>query len=457
MACCAPRKGALVARAYRAASAGDGSLRSIQGIIRRHPGLAGQQDEEGRTLLHWCVEKGDLQGVNILLTAFPRGRWYDIQDRTGLTALHIAATAGNPAILKALLRRGVNPALQDVKGYCAIHYAAENTSNSVPLLDSFLAHDVQSVLLETSRGSNPLMLVISRGDVNAVRLILGRVSQSFLHTPLVCEEAASPERDTDPPRSSEAVAFSELFQRRDHRQRTVFHLSAMLSSSTIIRLLLEVSNETRFSYCGAGRLPIHYACLSGCVKSVQLLAAIDPKLLSTVDGGRTRNPVSYPLHYAVASGSLPTVRYVLQNGGACACNLHDHNNHTSLHCAVRQNASDIVKALVHEGANPNVPGTEGMTPTVLAATLGHAHIFFYLVRKGGDPLRPYKGSFTSLHMAVKNGHYELLEMMLERGMAPKMTEAEHRQLVRLATRYQHLGIAKLLVSRIQRVFLEPPI
>ncbi|CAM9644944.1 unnamed protein product, partial [Laminaria digitata] len=65
------------------------------------------------------------------------------------------------------------------------------------------------------------------------------------------------------------------------------------------------------------------------------------------------------------------------------------------------------------GADPNAPGTDGLSPIVRAATCGHVHIVKILLRRGAavDSVHPTSGR-SALHLAAATGPVPLARLVL---------------------------------------------
>ena len=97
------------------------------------------QDDKGRSALHWTVIAGSLALCNALLQA---GIDTELQDVERSTALFRAAEIGNTEIILALLNAGAN-------------IKAENIENATPLHGAAANGNTEAVRLLLHRGANP--------------------------------------------------------------------------------------------------------------------------------------------------------------------------------------------------------------------------------------------------------------------------------------------------------------
>ena len=80
------------------------------------------EDEHGRTAIHWASERGHLAIVSMLIN---RGGDVNCQDSGQTTALHLAVRRGHLDVVELLIHRGANPNLQTFDGETALHIAIE--------------------------------------------------------------------------------------------------------------------------------------------------------------------------------------------------------------------------------------------------------------------------------------------------------------------------------------------
>ena len=88
----------------------------------------------------------------------------------------------------------------------------------------------------------------------------------------------------------------------------------------------------------------------------------------------------------------------------------------SLHQAVRGGDVEAVKALLAEGADPDVARGDGLTALHLAAQAGHTRIADLLIEAGATIDATTRiGAYTPLHLASGGAHTELVLRLIEAG------------------------------------------
>ncbi|XP_069961040.1 26S proteasome non-ATPase regulatory subunit 10-like [Cherax quadricarinatus] len=186
-------------------------------------------------------------------------------------------------------------------------------------------------------------------------------------------------------------------------------------------------------FCGAGKSALHIAAAVGHIDCVKiLLAATDPNCQD--DDGWT------PLHCA-ASRNHSGVLQVLLNDSRCDPSLPSKvTGRTALHIAVVKGYDDCVKMLLDAGADVNCQDDAGQTPLyyavrknnidivqmllnnsrcdprnkdlTIAAEEGNVDIVKTLLHAGADPNFSEYNGWTPLHCALKNNHAGVVQVLL---------------------------------------------
>lgn len=114
------------------------------------------------------------------------------------------------------------------------------------------------------------------------------------------------------------------------------------------------------------------------------------------------------------------------------------DNETPLHCAAQHGHTGALTTLLAHGANPNMANNRGEKPLDLAAQYGRIQAVQMLIRAHPDLLVPYKYSddddnrstddkysdidtgkilnHSPLHLASRNGHKTVVEVLLTAGV-----------------------------------------
>ncbi|XP_042233605.1 ankyrin repeat and sterile alpha motif domain-containing protein 1B-like isoform X2 [Homarus americanus] len=167
-----------------------------------------------------------------------------------------------------------------------------------------------------------------------------------------------------------------------------------------------------------GYTALHHAALNGHKDVVSLLLAHEASC--NVQDGKG----STPLHLAAWAGHTEVVKALLHQGPSLAnVNHQNKGGETALHCAAQYGHTEAAQMLLAQGGDPTVPNLQAETALDLAAQYGRLHTVEVLVRAQPDLLRPYTVAaataavfpHTPLHRASRNGHREVVKLLLTHG------------------------------------------
>ena len=124
------------------------------------------RQEDGATPLHVAARAGEPEVVIALLA---NGADPNVQDNTGSTPLHVAAQAGEPEVMNTLLTSNADTQAEDETGSTPLHIAARAGEPEVVL--TLLAGDANTQA-EDETGSTPLHVAAAVGAVDVINVLL---------------------------------------------------------------------------------------------------------------------------------------------------------------------------------------------------------------------------------------------------------------------------------------------
>ena len=158
---------------------------------------------------------------------------------------------------------------------------------------------------------------------------------------------------------------------------------------------------------------LHQASITGNIDIVKLLIENGAKIdLKDKNGMR-------PIHYASLHGRLDTINLLIR---CCSnCNEQAFNGDTPLHLAIQSGHADIVYQLIHYNADITLTNNQLKSSLDLACELGRTKIVEILLKSGlcVDYLKDKRKdlvevnlSTTSLHQAARNGHNDIIRLLI---------------------------------------------
>jgi ankyrin repeat protein len=240
---------------------------SVEKLVASHPDDLTATDAAGSTLLHHAAGFGTLETMTWLLE---RGADLNARNQRGSTPLHWAIH--DEAKVRLLLSRGANVNARQVEGRTPVFLAA-SLGNGHAILRLALEQGGNPALA-TANGQTPLMVAAGRGDLDALRLLVGKgvdlnAKNGAGETALMFAASSG---------NPEAVRFL-LEQGADLRVRSKRHETALGNGGTAgveesVRLLLDRGAEVNVRNI-RGFSPLMLAASSDSIPSgvVKLLLA----------------------------------------------------------------------------------------------------------------------------------------------------------------------------------------
>ncbi|XP_038064394.1 caskin-2-like [Patiria miniata] len=192
-------------------------------------------------------------------------------------------------------------------------------------------------------------------------------------------------------------------------QRIVAKVKAkQKKQGTIKRSLVNHQDEDGFS-------ALHHAALNS---NCNIMAALLDCNQISVD--IKDNKGMRPLHYAAWQGKVQPVYLLVKFGSAP--NDGSQDGETPLHLASQHGSHMVVDTLLQFKANPTLKNKSGKTALDLAAEFGRLKVVQLLMNSNQStalldfPSRTRVSMHTPLHVAAKNGHSDVIRVLLEYGI-----------------------------------------
>lgn len=180
------------------------------------------------------------------------------------------------------------------------------------------------------------------------------------------------------------------------------------------RILLDYGANIQ-SRCSLGISALHRAAADPSDKQVEVMKLLLERGASiawTVTSGADRSG-RLPIHYAALSGSQQGVKYLLDNGSDI--DAVDSRGLPPLHLAVREGRTEMAQYLIKLGANTHALDNRGVNVLHHAANNNHLKVMDLLLKMGMDINIVDKNGSSALHWAAEDKCTEMLEFLLSKG------------------------------------------
>lgn len=299
---------------------------------------------------------------DILVQLLDVGVPVDGRDADGETALMAAAKAGRVELVRELLGRGADPALQDIWGSSALGWTASRINS--PEVVAALAAGGAPVDSLDDDGWTPLMTAAALGRVGVVRALLEGGADPRRRDPedgsarecavrarcagldeIVALLDAAEKRLGDAPLSPAAPdrrpALSEPQRFKKLSKR--FLAAALADQDEARRMLAETPALLETHELTFGETPLLWAAVERRVDTVRFLASLGADVDARDRSGDTA------LHSAACGGdsSMTQVLLSLRANPNVVSSIHD----SALECAVRSGSIPTVQLLLDAGAS----------------------------------------------------------------------------------------------------------
>ncbi|KAL9041231.1 MAG: hypothetical protein Q9180_001418 [Flavoplaca navasiana] len=189
-----------------------------------------------------------------------------------------------------------------------------------------------------------------------------------------------------------------------------------------------------------GRIPLHYACIHGHVKMVQVLLGQGPHTINAKDHDNFT-----PLIHGIVHHQLACVEQLLSHGSRI--DPDSDTDHVPLNLACQHGSIAITEVLLERKAQI-LPDAEGLFPQHLVARSGRSADMLLMLEHYGADLDQQDNLYqwTPLFHAAAEGKVDCLKVLLERGVDVRILDEKRLSAMYYATWEGHLECMRLLSS-----------
>ncbi|TWW70504.1 Caskin-2 [Takifugu flavidus] len=166
----------------------------------------------------------------------------------------------------------------------------------------------------------------------------------------------------------------------------------------------------------------------------------------------TPRAVFSALHHAALTGTTELLSALLE--AQATVDIKDSNGMRPLHYAAWQGKAESVLTLLRSGASVNGASVDGHIPLHLAAQYGHYRVSEMLLQHQSNPCLVNKAKKTPLDLACEFGRVQVAQLLLSSNMVVALLEGERKEQtdsafttpLHLAARNGHKDIIELLLK-----------
>ena len=411
---------------------------------------------DGTTALHWAIRRDDLAAAELLIKA---GADVKVTNRYGITPIGLAASNGSAAMIRALLDAGVDPNTATADGETALMTAAR--TGKVDAATVLLDRGADVNAKDTVHAQTALMWAVIEHHTEMVQLLLARGSDVNART-----NVTMPKGEFVPARAGGASGTGIIRQRAlptANGGMTSLLFAVRDGNAAMMRLLLDRGADLDRS-SGNHTSPLLIALLNGQIRiatellerganpnaaddyhRAALFAAIDLRNFNReryTDIGNDGGDALDLIKALLKKGSDPNTRtdtvpvHGLMQFDASWVNF---DGQTPFVRAALSGDIQVMRLLLENGADPNVPTTQGTTALMAAAginwipgqTYSHSESDYIEAVKlclalGADVNASNSLGFTAMHGAANRGWESVIEILAEHGGRVNVKDKEGR-------------------------------
>jgi len=355
---------------------------------------------KGSGALILAVKEGNLETLELLLQ---HGANINTRDQDGRTPLALATMEGKTEVVRLLIRNGADVNTVNVRGNTPLIHS-RSTEISQLLLEAGATATIEHLSNHASVG-NALHYAVRKKIFEVVELLL--------------QHGAN-------------------INARDQDGRTPLALAAILGKTEVVRLLIRNGADVNTVNVRGNTPLIH----SRSTEISRLL--LEAGATATIEHLSNHAELGNALHVAVRRGTLEIIELLLQHGANI--NARDQDGRTPLALATILGKTEVVRLLIRNEADVNTVNVRGNTPLIHSRC---TEISRLLLEAGAtatiEHLSNHAELGNALHVAVRRGTLEIVELLLQHGANINARDQDGRTPLTLAIRHKNRKTKNLLL------------
>jgi ankyrin repeat protein len=334
------------------------------------------------------------------------------------SALHWAATHGQPATAQESLRQGADVESKD-QATDSRPLIQASRSGHADIVSLLVAHGANLHAKNTRTSKDAITIAVTRNKTAVVRILLdhgvdpdSEDSRGFKLLHLAAQEYPSSREALARVLVEKGADLESVSQCFESPLQVACSANSVDVASCLIRFGADFDRRSR-----EGKTLLHLAASKGHVEFIELLLERGVDLESRDDEGYT------PLHLACFNGQMQVARLLLDTGADLEARSLKGNTpllmgvlwESTVYMANDSDPVQMSSFLLERGARPD-PGNDcGITPLHVAMAKGDASLCKILLQHGVDPEPRTKAGITPLHKIALGGSLDSARHLLQRG------------------------------------------
>ncbi|XP_011505281.1 PREDICTED: ankyrin-1-like [Ceratosolen solmsi marchali] len=407
--------------------------------------------------LHFAIENGQKKIIEFLLSQNANTL---IKNKEGNTSLHFAFKFFylDSNLIDLILSKDISKCTNPVNNYGLSHFHIACTTNNIVAIEKFLENEA-SVFTPVNfnspicPGYTPLHFAVTFNRSTTAKILLQRNADSnmkeangFTALHLACQQDAKKIHTILRNSINVSNTYGKINFERAYKESPIKVLDLIAKQTEqvdILDLLLQYKSNVN-SQDNSGKTPLFYAC------------DIDDQTFKNEFGNhKTQTLHSVLNQFYIKRNKIIDILLKYKAN----VNIYDFNSITVLHYIVDINKffgddkkTEVVKVLLNKGADVNARTKTGLTPLHIALKKGFIDLVEIFLKYNIDPnIVEYENLYTPLHLATMNDllapkSEEIISALLTKGADVDMKQIDGKTPLHIAasTRYTTNRLVTLL-------------
>lgn len=373
-------------------------------------------------IAHWAVLGEHESSIRLILATSSAKTLLSGAGFCDFRPFYLAVHQGNAKMASILLEYGADPSTYTSFGlWTPLHQAAAAGYSDIVAVIISTAEGRETVFSTTVHGDTPLHVAAHVGNPESLELLLGAAVESSLQLDAI------------------------VIKLTNRTRKTPLHFAAEKGVLVAVRMVMDSKLGVKLATAkdGQGFIPFQNAVAGGSIDVARLFLDWDGVEL----GEAYSKAVASSLLLAAGRGLPEMVQLLFEY--IDRVNMVDALGNTILHYAARTGSVETVSVVLNKLYDESLidaADNKGMTPLLLAASLGHAEVCEFLIRRGADLTATDESRRSALHHAAIKNLDTIVNPLIAAGAALNREDKQGRTPYATAVEYGSSEVARILTG-----------